>query len=723
MDYKKYCTSCMKEKGEFDICKHCGAVEKTEAVYPCHLPPRTMLNNRYMVGDVLGYGGFGVTYKALDIKLEVVVAIKEYFPNLLADRNANSKEMQIFESEEAETQFAQGMEGFLDEARSLAKLGSSPNVVNVNDFFQQNNTAYIVMEYIDGISLEKLLLQMGGRLEITDAIAFIAPIADGLSTIHQAGIIHRDISLDNIIVGEDTVKIIDFGAAYFPESNYKKQAIVLKPGYAPPEQYIESTTPTPAMDIYAMGALVYIMLTGKKPCESVDRQHEDILVLPTEINPLIPTHVELAVLKAMAYAPEMRFKNILEFKNTLMGNKRIVTLQKELKEKRTKRIAAIATVIFSLAAILFLSVVPKLIIPLNQKVQAHISVWVQDDISALTPETMAKITQEFNQSSINVDIDLKFVSKQAILDAAGTVNMPDMYIVEDYSGVLDKNSEDLQKMLDSLRVSEVYFLDDYSTYFPTNRVIPLGFDLPFCAVNDYSMFLTDGELKTDFISGQDLLRLNDNLVSEGLNGVYIEDTTFENMLFALDTPIVGVKNVDGIERVVMEDMVTFEENLNTLVSVSDASGITDLDVEELLEFTGDLDEFGAIDVNRFSAQVLPLTSVYHLRDTLPYYRLVAVTNTEGNLLGEFSNFCGVNKNSQYKKQEAAMVFIIFLLDEYAQGCMYLEHESELPLNKVIAGKLIEGSTDFSYLTERINDVRFSGSLVEEEKNILIDSIE
>ena len=213
------------------------------------------------------------------MRLNETVAIKEYFPAGFVNRVPGETDVIKFPGEKGE-RFEEGKEKFLNEARNTAKFSDNPNIVNVYDFFEANNTAYMVMEYLEGILLKDYIKQNSGKLDVKSSLEITNKVLDGLKEVHKAGIIHRDISPDNIMLTTDNkVKLFDFGAARFSSTEQESTySIIIKQGYAPPEQYRSKSKQGPYTDIYAVGAMLYSMLTGKIPEESVDRQIEDTLL-------------------------------------------------------------------------------------------------------------------------------------------------------------------------------------------------------------------------------------------------------------------------------------------------------------------------------------------------------------------------------------------------------------------------------------------------------------
>ena len=278
------------------------------------LPLNSLLQNRYEIKAIIGAGGFGITYLAWDTVLEKNTAIKEYFPNGLVSRTENRK-IEVYLQEQSD-EYQQGKERFLREARELTRFSNCKNVVSVFDFFEANNTAYMVMEYLQGTTLKNYMEQKGGRIEESMAINVIFTLMDTLEIVHSAGVIHRDIAPDNVyICSDNTVKLLDFGAAKQAMTGEMKSAsVILKPGYAPVEQYTKSGKIGPWTDIYAFGAMIYHMMTGVRPVDSVERTLGDQLPSPRQYNPQINPAMEKVILKAMAVRAEDRYQTINEMR-------------------------------------------------------------------------------------------------------------------------------------------------------------------------------------------------------------------------------------------------------------------------------------------------------------------------------------------------------------------------------------------------------------------------
>lgn len=323
------CLGCMTEyEANSQACPNCGYVPGTQAESLLHLQPGTVLAGRYTVGKVIGFGGFGVTYISWDQTLQQSVAIKEYLPSEFATRAGGQTHVTVFSGNKAE-QFAGGMVKFIDEARKLAKFQSEEGIVRVYDSFEANNTAYIVMEYLDGETLTAYL-EREGKVPINQAIEMLTPVIHSLEAVHQAGVIHRDIAPDNIMITKDgQVKLIDFGAArYATTSHSRSLTVIIKPGYSPEEQYRSRGDQGPHTDVYSLGAVLYRMVTGITPPDALERRaffenkKKNILIPPSK-NCKLTRNQENAILNAMNIRVEDRTSTAAEFLSQLTAVSRV----------------------------------------------------------------------------------------------------------------------------------------------------------------------------------------------------------------------------------------------------------------------------------------------------------------------------------------------------------------------------------------------------------------
>ena len=400
-DRKNFCPGCMREWEENiwdgkaadtgtggrnekisagQRCPYCGFSEAEYQQNPRCLPLNTILAGKYLVGKGLGEGGFGITYMGYDLNMKTRIAIKEYFPVELVSRDTTrltspdgrfvsggGSDRVISLSGEKSKTYQQGLKKYVDEARNVSQFADIPGIVSVKDFFYENNTAYIVMEYIEGISLKEYLKQKGGKLSEEESLAILCPVLEALEKVHAEGIVHRDISPDNIMLtfaekgkagtGQSgvsavyenisAVKLIDFGAARMTTKNDQKSlTIILKHGYAPEEQYRSHGEQGPWTDVYALCAVLYRMLTGKVPEPAMDRLFSDGLKRPEELGVKVTPAVSEAIMRGLAVKKEDRIQSVRELMDALYAGKKLKRI------KGTKRLSRPAFLAVSIAGIL-----------------------------------------------------------------------------------------------------------------------------------------------------------------------------------------------------------------------------------------------------------------------------------------------------------------------------------------------------------------------------------
>ena len=295
--------------------------EPDQASQPHQLPPDTLLQGRYRLVRVLGEGGFGITYEGWDETLLMRVAVKEYFPKALVTRHQKASKDIAVPDGEAATLFARGKAVFLNEARTLAQFQQDPGIVSVTNFFEENRTAYIVMEYLEGRDL-KNLLEEKGTLPYREAYTLLKPIMHSLVRLHESGLIHRDISPSNIrVLPDGSAKLLDFGASRAIDSEADaSRSIYLKPGYSPEEQYRSRGEQGPWTDVYALCATLYHMIVGFPPDDSLQRILLDEVKKPSELGVAIPAKVQDALMCGLAVQSRDRFQTVQELEAALDPN-------------------------------------------------------------------------------------------------------------------------------------------------------------------------------------------------------------------------------------------------------------------------------------------------------------------------------------------------------------------------------------------------------------------
>lgn len=332
IDPNRLCMGCMTEiERPGAPCPRCGFDLTTYQRPNNSLPLYEIVNGKYMIGRVLGIGGFGITYIAWDFYQGKKVCVKEYFPREIAVRNLNghtySEQLSVSihcstqtytqHLEKVQSAYIKGLNAYIKEAENLSRYYLLPGIVSIRDFFYGNNTAYIVMEYIDGIDAKRYAKLRGGRLRPEEVFSILKDVLKALHTVHQDNIIHRDISPDNIMLTRKVKPIlIDFGAA----RNYGNSAnapILLKHGYAPVEQYVRDAKQGPWTDVYSMCASMYYLMTGIRIPASVERRKHDTVQKLQVIGIPISEEQDLAIQKGLSIEPEQRYQSIAELYQAL----------------------------------------------------------------------------------------------------------------------------------------------------------------------------------------------------------------------------------------------------------------------------------------------------------------------------------------------------------------------------------------------------------------------
>ena len=348
------CYNCFSQRENPEgPCPYCGFdLEENAKKFPVALRAGTLLNDRYIVGRVLGQGGFGITYLAYDTQLQTKVAVKEYMPNDIATRIEGATVSVAMDTKKDD--FTYGAERFQEEARTLAKFIGHPNIAGVSSYFDANDTSYFVMDYIEGISFKSYIGNAGGRVSVDEALNIMIPVLRALTAVHQEGFIHRDVTPDNIYISKDgNVKLLDFGSARYSIGDKSKSLdVILKVGYAPKEQYIRRGRQGPYTDVYSCAACLYAALTGVLPPESLERLDQDDLVPVSQTGIEIPEWLDRAILKGLAVQPEDRFQSAAEFLDAIENQIAVevpgaapVQASQAAKKSRTPVIAAVAALL------------------------------------------------------------------------------------------------------------------------------------------------------------------------------------------------------------------------------------------------------------------------------------------------------------------------------------------------------------------------------------------
>jgi len=320
----KLCMGCMEILDSAQkVCPRCGFSLSKYRQPVNTLSPYEILNGKYLVGKVIGVGGFGITYIGWDFYQSKRVCIKEYFPKDVAVRipgtstngNTTSYSMEVYTANnvsQAQRIYMGGLNSYITEAENLSKFYLMPGIVSVRDFFYGNKTAYIVMEYIEGMDMKKLAKKCGGTIEPKFLFQMLKDVIRALYEIHKEGMIHRDISPNNIMVNlYYQAKVIDFGAAkdYYAGQRYE---VLLKHGYAPVEQYYRDSTQGPWTDVYSLCATMYYLLSKVRLQKSCDRLDSDRTMPLSHLGVQVSPRQEHVIMKGLNVQPDRRYQSMAE---------------------------------------------------------------------------------------------------------------------------------------------------------------------------------------------------------------------------------------------------------------------------------------------------------------------------------------------------------------------------------------------------------------------------
>lgn len=668
------CYSCMKEyPDEYEVCPHCGYIRDSQGEGMYYLPQGVLLSGRYEIGIQINAGGFGIIYKAWDRIFNKLVAIKEYYPGGIAARTPGTKEVLVYSSKR-EDEYKKGRKRFLNEARTVAKFNTHPNIANVYDFFEDNNTAYMVMDYMEGMSYKEFIHAHNGSVDIKTAIQVSLAVLDALKEVHKSKIIHRDINPSNIFIcSSGVVKLIDFGAARIEQTD---MTTILTPHFAAPEQYQSNSVQGPYTDIYAVGATLYYAVTGVKPEESIDRVLKDEIPEPSQLNPEIPPYLNNAIMRAMAVREELRFQNAGQFQNAIKNEGIVLNVEEIIKKRKRQRAAGVCGALVALTL-----VVGICFMVIKQRKEnavladAQLEVWFPaDDGESLsdTQEEFDKMILQFKNDYPQVKLNVTAIDskeyKKRINQAAKEDSLPDLFDSTVLDPVYYEKLESLEDTYDLVDPNQYYFLDAYNRYFKSMKQMPLCFQVPVLYAS-----AVDSELKVPsvFNSCEDL--------KSGDSYSY---------------------SVNSADFQLFGDMVG--ENCITVFKKEAQESKRDYLTEGFGMFTDQ-------------------TVSYYLSDTSDYMDMmneipgqfqVVLCDKEG-LKGRFDRLFSVAGNKPEANKKAAKRLIYYLLSENAQDILCLQNAAGLPVNKLISKEFAKlNSQDFSAIEAYIQGITMQG----EEQN-------
>ncbi len=671
------------------MCPYCGQVAGTPNHPAYLLQPGTRLWGRYIIGDVLGVGGFGVTYRAFDSRLATLVAIKEFFPGELVSRIPGESKVRAFSGDKLEAYAAQ-LARFMDEAKNMAKFNGDAHIVNVFDSFEDNGTAYIVMEFLDGDTLKGHMAAGGGALPPAEAAVILEGLLSALQSIHQKGIIHRDVSPDNIFVLQDgRVKLLDFGAARFAAKEEWTQSVVVKKGYAPPEQYRSNMKQTERTDLYAAGATWYKMLTGVTPEESIERWEKDNVVRPSALGAAVDPNTDKAVMKAMALRPELRFKSAEAMLAALRGQTGFDYPEEELKKRR--RLRGVSVAFAAVSVVTALAIAGWQISSMPETIAAGPTLADMD----IQPDTIRLQVQSYeNETGVFDELAAAFMEKYPgytveVITAPWEeldANPPD-YAAEGAPTVFHpfwgngrENLADLSPLINGLDRSEYYLLHRYEEEFQTPDRISLGFEVLTAFGSDEKAAAKGVTLPASFTSFKQIMDAYEPF-PEGIN-----------LYFYQATDLLGWYEPD-IYRDGVFKPAAWEKDLRRYVEYTKA----------------DQEERGGYSEDYLIVEQARTWSLRRAAERWPGgFRAIPIEK-KGRMSGYSSNAFGVNRNASENQQKVGMLFLHFLLSEYGQNLLHVQNENGLPLNKKAMAQYLELYPALAPLEGKFNDLDFEGS--------------
>ena len=707
------CLNCMEIFDEvYGVCPHCGFIPGSPPKEAYHLFPGTVLRGRYIVGTTVGFGGFGITYRAWDKTLDKMVAIKEFYPNGLVNRVPGEKTVIIYSGNRA-NEFENGKIRFLAEARNMAMFNTHPNIVNVYEFFEENNTAYIAMEFLKGMSFKQYIAAQGGKIGWQTAVSVVLSVLDGLKEIHRAKIIHRDVSPDNIFLvptddGKDyRIKLIDFGAARFASGEEEKTlSIILKPGYAPPEQYRSKSRQGPWTDLYAVGAVLYRAITGIMPEESVNRMVEDHLKPPIEIVPEVPQYLSDSIMRAMALNQELRFQNVDQFREAIQNKAKVRSVSGELKRRKTIRgvsTAGICLVVLAASAVCVQIYRGKQQALYNIEAQLTVSMpdlngEKEEQVQAAgvlgsegetqdgrayelvsSDDMLAQMLKEYQGSFQKVEVEAgRCVSREAYGEALSEeISSGSLPSVFESTGIGPEDKElwealgSLEAAYEAVDEKEYYFLGDEAfqeAFGQEKKQMPVSFSAPVLYVNTYLM-------PEDAIP--DDIRSVDQLVDgDGKISYCVSSREREMYREAFGVPQ---------EELSKAEYAPFEETER-----EDAFGYEPFLRRETVYYLGSTDDYEAVRAS--------LGGIY---------KMVVLTGLqeEGKVKGRFTHLWSINGSLESQAKQAADNLVYYLLGESAQDVFNLQNGNGLSLNKNMMETYVDGNDEFQEILDHLDSLQ------------------
>lgn len=499
----KHCIQCHGEMRDFaEICPHCGVEQKVDFLLA--LPLGTLLHDRYRIDKVLGRGGTAITYQVYDRHLERISALKEYFPAEIANRIPGSREVILYAGKKA-AEYAHGFARFQEEAQNMMRFHDHPHIIHVYDYFEENKTAYIVMEYLQGVTLKDMIEE--APLPYEKAVAIGATICTALTAMHKQKILHRDISPDNIFICTDgTVKLIDFGAARFAATTKQQLTITYKGGFTPPEQFSTLEEPDPRSDIYALAATLYMAISGVRPDDAREREVRDEVKPLYLLCPAVPQEISDTIECAMSVPKELRPLSAAAFADGLQQHEKSRSLQDVLKRrKKLVRISLGATFGILCIALVVCTVMWFRRIEQTTLPDAEISIWYTTgdflrDESKQKRTALTAAVQRFQEAYPNVDIRLLAIEEtsyaEKLKEGVQNGQLPTIFSYTEGANTLAVHTTAIEAVLDPLDLENYFGYEAQASapYIYTGYNIPLLYstdpaaDIAFFATADPDIF-------------------------------------------------------------------------------------------------------------------------------------------------------------------------------------------------------------------------------------------
>lgn len=527
----------------------------TEPLQPYYLKQGTVLGEHFVVETVIGAGNYGITYQCYDTTLGVHVAVKEFFPDGFVARAEGEKRVQPLIQNQGH-RYREMLQHFMMEARSIARFGEANDIVNVYDYFEENNTAYIIMEYVNAILLQDYL-ERKGRIDPQLAVQIVDSILEAVKKLHARGIIHQDISPDNIFILEDeSIKLFDFGSASFKESEAVGEKVI-KPGYSAPELYQNwEYDPSYHTDIYSIGAILYHMVTGMRPLEAGRRIRNDRLQSPREMGADIDRGLDRAIMEAMALRPDLRCKGIPDFEDALHGKRYAEYPEEKIqRQKRTRTWLVLVSVLAVIAVAVGVGLIYNMTrgtenIMFDTVVEPdRLTIWVdssglKDTLQEVVVQMQnatagdSSVIQRVKKENMQITYDIIDVTEQgktmeqALQEAAGTQEFPTVFVSDRVSNLKDYSLLSYQdNVCKSLDDTTHLYLSGYEDKYASWQEMPTSFDVMLCYVigsaDRSSIWFLEGSSKSGILISEQEKMKKGRILMSSLIGEQEADGTID----------------------------------------------------------------------------------------------------------------------------------------------------------------------------------------------------